>query len=299
MMPAQATLAGLLGEVSSMMAKAGVEEPRREARLLVEHACRLSRSRQLAEPQQKVPAAAADRLMRVAERRAGGEPFARIAGVCEFWSLEFAVGPATLVPRPDSETVVSAALEQVADRHAPLRLLDLGTGTGCLLLALLNELPRARGTGIDIAAAAVEVARGNAERLGLARRAGFAAGDWVECDLPVADLLVANPPYIPRHEIPALAPEVAQHDPRVALDGGREGLEAYRSIAAHLHRWLRPDGAAVLEIGRGQQAGVSAIFAEAGWAITAMRRDLGGIPRALVLRRAGAGENEKELGNDR
>jgi release factor glutamine methyltransferase len=208
------------------------------------------------------------------------EPVARIVGEKEFWGLTFKVTPAVLVPRPETETVVEFALALI-DRTAPLQIVDLGTGCGAILLALLSALPRARGLGIDISADALDVAHTNAERLGLADRADFAVRDFSAVE-GAFDLAVSNPPYIARGDITDLAPEVREYDPRHALDGGSDGLAAYRGIATIAPRLLRPAGHLVVEIGAGQENAVRELFAHNGLAITAARHDLCQIPRALA-----------------
>jgi release factor glutamine methyltransferase len=213
-------------------------------------------------------------------RRAAGEPLSRLRGAREFWSLDFALSPETLDPRPESETLVAAALDAVPDRAARLRLLDLGTGTGCLLLALLSELPNAWGLGIDRAAGAAATARANAVALGLASRAAFIVGDWGEALRGGFDFVVSNPPYIPSADIPALAPEV-RHDPLRALDGGPDGLDAYRALAPDLARLLR--GTALIELGAGQAPAAARIMRTAGLDVRGTRPDLAGIDRCLVL----------------
>jgi release factor glutamine methyltransferase len=219
---------------------------------------------------------------RLIDRRAGREPLALILGRREFWSLDFAVSPATLIPRPDSETLIEAAVATFADRPPPRRVLDLGTGTGCLLLAALAEFPAAFGVGVDLSASAASLAASNASRLGMTSRAAFLTGDWASALNARFDLVLCNPPYIPSAELADLMPEVAHYEPRSALDGGEDGLSAYRRLVPELHRLLSPDGAAIVELGAGQAETVAGMAREAGFA-TALRHDLSGIPRALVL----------------
>jgi release factor glutamine methyltransferase len=209
----------------------------------------------------------------------------RILGSREFWGLDLAIDPSVLDPRPDTETVVEAALDWIATRHLKnekLRVLDVGVGSGALLLALLSELPAASGVATDKSATALKLARGNAQRLGFADRCTFVACNFTDALRAPFDLIVSNPPYISSAEIPALAPEVRDHDPRVALDGGEDGLAAYRSIASDALRLLVPRGRLVVELGQGQADGVSAIVRAAGLSIeTPIKRDLGGVNRAL------------------
>lgn len=278
----------LIERASARLAAAGVESSRRDARLLLAAAMQAAPATLLAGAERSVDDAAACRFESFVERRAGREPVSRILGEREFWSLPFRLSPATLDPRPDSETLIEAALAEIADRQAPLRLLDLGTGTGCLLLALLSELPNASGIGVDRDPAAVAEAAANAGALGLAGRATFQAGDWAAGIAARFNLVVANPPYIPDHEIDALAPEVAGFEPRGALEGGSDGLDAYRGLAPDLGRLLTSDGRLVLEFGAGQQPAVTAILQAAGLETLGVRRDLNGIVRCLVAGRGGA-----------
>ncbi len=229
-----------------------------------------------------------DAIAKVAHRRLAHEPVARIVGRKEFWSLNLCVNAATLVPRPETETVIEVALAAIdADgpRSRMLRIADLGTGSGALLLALLTELPNAVGIGTDTSPSALVVARNNAQRLGLTRAA------FVACDIAAAlrgpfDLIVSNPPYIASDDIAALAPEVRDFDPRAALDGGPEGLHCYRAIAATVPALLGASGALVVELGSGQAAAVAALFSAAGLGPSPARRDLQGVPRALLTRNA-------------
>ncbi|MGH6968367.1 MAG: peptide chain release factor N(5)-glutamine methyltransferase, partial [Stellaceae bacterium] len=263
---------------AQQLAAAGIANPRHEARLL--HAL-----------------AAGDemRLADYVRRRVAHEPYSRIRGAREFWSLDFALSPDTLDPRPDSETLIEAALGALPDRAAAFRALDLGTGTGALLLALLSEYPNATGLGIDILPGAVETARRNAAALGLADRARFIAGDWTETNLATADVILANPPYIPEDEIATLSPEVARFDPLCALDGGADGLSAYRALAPVVLRTLRPGGWAIFELGAGQDEAVAGIMAVAGLRVAGTRRDLAGNERCLLLRQAEFGGNGWDL----
>ena len=272
---------------------AAIDSPRHEARLLLAHAMGCRQEDLLRDPRAAVPPAAAARFGDLLRRRLDHAPVAHLLGEQEFWSLRFAVSAATLIPRADSETLVEAALEAFPDQAAVRRVLDLGTGTGCLLLAALTEVPAATGLGLDRVPAAAALARDNAARLGLAGRARFAAADWAA---PIAaaaaggfDLVLSNPPYIESATIPGLMPEVARHEPASALDGGADGLDAYRAIAAALPGLLAPGGRAILELGQGQQAAVAAIAAAHGLRSLGCRADLGGVARALVLERVAAG----------
>lgn len=262
---------------------AGIETPRLEARLLLAHVLGCRQEDLLRDPRAAVPAAAADRFAGLLRRRLDRAPVAHLLGEQAFWSLRFAVSPATLIPRADSEALIEAAIAAFPGRGAVRRVLDLGTGTGCLLLAALTEFPGATGLGVDRIPAAAALARDNAARLGLAGRARFLVADWAAPLVGRFDLILANPPYIPAAEVPRLMPEVARHEPASALDGGADGLAAYRAILAGLPRLLAPGGRAVLELGLRQHAAVAALAEAAGLDALACRADLGGVARALVL----------------
>jgi release factor glutamine methyltransferase len=274
-----------VASLTPRLAAAGIEEARREARLLVALAAGVEPGTVLGWPERRLDAAAEMRLAELAGRRAAREPYARLAGRRQFWSLDFALSPETLDPRPDSETLIEAALERLPDRRAALRLLDLGTGSGCLLLALLSELDNAFGIGVDLLPGAAATARRNAASLGLANRAVFAVGCWGEALAGTMDVILANPPYICSELIDGLAPEVARHEPRAALDGGGDGLEAYRALAGETKRLLKRDGIALFELGAGQATTVAALMIEAGLTLEGTRNDLAGIERVLVVTR--------------
>jgi release factor glutamine methyltransferase len=198
------------------------------------------------------------------------------------------VSPATLIPRADSETLIAAAIAAFPERARVGRILDLGTGTGALLLAALTEFPAAYGIGVDVAADAAALAARNARANGLASRAMMLCGTWADALAGRFDLVLANPPYIETQAIGGLMPEVAEHEPRAALDGGADGLDAYRAIIAALPALLAPDGVAVLELGQGQAAEVAKLAVASGFPVPGLRQDLGGIARAMVLRTARA-----------
>ena len=265
---------------------AAIEAPRLEARRLLAHVLGTTEEALLRDPRAPVPADKAAQFAGLLARRVAHEPFAYLIGHVGFWTLELEVSPATLIPRADSESLIEAALEACPDKGAALNVIDLGTGTGALLLALLSELPAASGVGVDLKPEAAALAARNAARLGLGDRACFLAGDWAAALAGRFDLLLCNPPYIESAAIPALMPEVARHEPASALDGGADGLSAYRHIIADLPWLLAPRGVAVLELGQGQQAAVEVLARAAGLMPEACRADLGGLPRALVLRAA-------------
>jgi len=254
-----------------------------DARLILAHALGVSGEQAIALDNVPVDEPLAEVARALAGRRREGEPVARILCEKEFYGLPFRLSAETLVPRPDTETVVDAVVTDHR-RDAPISILDLGTGTGAILIALLRELPRANGLGIDKAENAVATARGNAERNGVAERATFSVGDWTANLAGRFDVVVANPPYIPSAEIPLLPVEVRNHDPHIALDGGEDGLSAVRAIVSDLARVLAEGGGAYVEIGLGQAAEVGHIAANSGFAV-AFRQDLAGIDRVAVLRR--------------
>lgn len=275
-------------DATRRLAAVGVPSPAIDARVLLAHCLGVPREALIRCVDDSLGADQQDRFARAMARRSAREPVSHIVREREFWSLSFAVDGRVLDPRPDSETLIEAALVRVADRAAPLRLLDLGTGSGCLLLALLSELPAAWGVGVDISPAAVAVARGNAGRLRMADRAQFAVADWGSCLRGPFDLILANPPYIADADMAMLEPEVIRYEPRLALAGG-DGFSAYHAISGDLGRLLAPQGYAIVEYGHGQAAGVSGIFASAGLETVTRRRDLGGVERCVVLQRGRPG----------
>jgi release factor glutamine methyltransferase len=278
------TLGAILAEAAAALSKAGLDESRRRARRLVAESLGLSPAALLSRPRQGLEPGEADRVRRMLGRMIAGEPISRILGRREFWGLNFALSADTLDPRPESETVVEAVLARFADRGAPFDFLDLGTGTGCLLLALLAEFPAAAGVGADISAGAVSTARSNAAALGLADRARFFVGDWASALSGRFAAIVANPPYIAEMALADLPPEVRCYDPQRALNGGVDGLVAYRMIAADLPALLMPDGVLAVEVGAGQGAAAAAIFEARGLMIDGIEHDLAGVERCVVLR---------------
>ena len=256
----------------------------RDARILVADALGLDRLALIVNPDHPVSPTDQQRVADHLASRVAGAPVSRILGWREFWGLAFRLGPDTLDPRPDSETVVQAALDATADRpQAPLDIVDLGVGTGCLVLSLLSERPHARGLGVDCTPGAIQVARVNARALHLDARMGFLVANWCTALAGnIADIIVANPPYIAQGALDNLDRVVRDHDPRTALDGGFDGLDAYRAIAADLPRVMRVDGTAVLEIGHGQRHAVCEIVNCAGLAVTDVYQDLSGRDRVIV-----------------
>lgn len=297
---AEPTIAQLRRQMTARLAAGGVETPELDARLLLAHALGCQPGELLARNETSAPSTLRSASETLIARRLAGEPVARILGHKEFWSLTFQLSPDTLVPRPDTETLVEAALSLVPDRAAPLRILDLGTGTGAILAALLTERPAATGIAVDFSESAARTARLNFEANGLSGRVAVLVADWGAAVAGGFDLVVSNPPYIPEGEMPGLAVDVRLHDPRRALVAGTDGLTAYRAIAADLPRLLKPGGVAVLELGAGQEPAVAALVQEAGLNVLGpARADLAGIPRALCARwREGSQDppDEKRLG---
>jgi release factor glutamine methyltransferase len=277
----------LVAEVAGALSAAGFEEPRRHARRLVASALAISRADLFGHPDRAVDEQQIGRIRAMLGRMVKREPLSRILGKREFWGLEFALSAETLDPRPETETVVEAVLKRNPERRAPLRFLDLGTGTGCLLLTLLAEFPAASGVGIDIAERAVRTAACNAVALGVADRALFLVGDWGAAVSAKFDAVVTNPPYIASGELRLVPREVACYDPWRALDGGEDGLSAYRAIATHLPRLLASNGIFVTEVGIDQAEAVVAVMRTNGLDLDGIEKDLAGIPRCVIARPGG------------
>lgn len=274
------SVGAFLCQAGQLLRAAAIENPRIEARLLLAHAMATSSEALLRDPRVAVPPDAVARFRQALDRRLAHVPMAQITGRAGFWTLDLEVSPETLIPRADSEALIEAVLESGL---RPARILDLGTGTGCLLLAALSEFPAARGLGVDLRPAAAALAARNAARNGLADRATFLAGDWATALAGRFDLILSNPPYIETGVIPGLMPEVALHEPASALDGGAGGLDAYRTILADLPRLLAPGGLAVLELGVDQAGAVGALARLHGLAVAGLRADLAGVARAIKL----------------
>lgn len=286
-MVAGPTYDALLRDAAVALTAAGIDNVRFEARLLLGHAAGLSVEQLVARGSDPVPAGVAVAMRELTGRRVRREPMAYILGEREFWGLPFKVSPAVLVPRPDSETLIETVLDLLPERERPLRILDLGVGSGCLLLTLLREYPKATGVGVDASPEALAIAGENAGMLGVASRARLMVDDWRQAGWTDRlggpfDLLVSNPPYIETSTIAALMPEVANHEPRLALDGGPDGLEAYRIIAAAAPTLITPGGWALVEGGEGQAIDISGIFASVGMSPQAPRKDLAGVERVVA-----------------
>jgi release factor glutamine methyltransferase len=282
-----ATYDALLRDAAVALTAAGIDNARFEARLLLAHAGGVTVEWLIAHGGEVAPPAAVEALRAHTARRVRREPMAYVVGEREFWGLPFKVSPAVLVPRPDSETLIEAALALMPGRTEPWRILDLGVGSGCLLLTLLREFPNARGVGMDASAAALTMAATNAEALGVGARASLVGGDWRQPGWAERlggpfDLLVANPPYIETAAIDGLMPDVARFEPRLALDGGGDGLSAYRAIAEGATGLVVPGGRVLIEAGEGQAPEISTLLASAGFSVGNSWKDLGGIDRVVA-----------------
>lgn len=271
-----------LRDTERRLADAGIESARADSRILISHATGIARDRLVVPGDEALSPDGLARVAQLTARRAAHEPIALITGRREFWSLEFRVSPATLIPRPDSETLIEAALDRCADRMARIRVLDLGTGSGCLLLALLSELPNASGIGVDASADALAVAEANAVALGLADRASFAKDDWGASLSERFDIILANPPYIATSDWTGLDEDVRLFEPQSALLAGEAGLDAYIALLPQVRRLLAPGGLFVGEFGAGQAAVIAEAVRAAGLSVTEIRRDLAGIERCLL-----------------
>jgi len=279
------TIASARIALTRSFAAAALDSPDLDARILIGHALGLAPAGMVSQGSRQLTTAERAAIAALAQRRLAHEPIARIVGVKEFWGLPFALNAETLVPRPETETVVEAALAALGSRRqSALRIADLGTGSGALLAALLSECPAATGVGTDLSAAAIACAQRNARALQLQERTVFMVCDYGAALNGPFDLLVSNPPYVRRGDIPRLQPEVRLFEPARALDGGVDGLHGYRAIAADAHRLLAPNGLIVVELGAGQSGPVTALFSAAGLAVASTRSDLAGVARALSAR---------------
>jgi release factor glutamine methyltransferase len=272
--------------LAARLSAARIESAALDARLLLGAVLGLDLTGLIASADRPLDAADAALLEDYAARRLDGEPVARILGTKEFWGLPFELSNATLTPRPDTETVVELALEFARAAPDPaLRIVDIGAGSGAILLALLSELPDATGVGTDISPAALAAARRNARDFGLSSRAAFVACDYAAALAGRFDLIVSNPPYVRSADIPKLDPEVRDHDPHAALDGGRDGLDAYRALIPQAARLLKPGGALVVEAGLGQARDIEDLMTAAGLQAAGPRADLAGVLRAVPARK--------------
>ncbi|ANY79310.1 protein-(glutamine-N5) methyltransferase, release factor-specific [Microvirga ossetica] len=280
------TRAQALAELRRTLNEAGFETAALDARLLLLTALGIPATTLVTHPDTPLSAEESETLASFTRRRLNHEPVARIAGIREFWGLPFRLSPETLVPRPDTETVVETALDLLSDRQAPLRIVDFGTGSGCILVALLHELPRATGLGIDLSPGALATARTNADENGVGERCHFALSRWADAVSGPFDLIVSNPPYIASGVIPTLDEEVREHDPRLALDGGPDGLEPYRILLSEAGRLLAPGGVLAVEIGYDQAEELRSLAGSHGLEILRIAHDLSGNPRCVAMRRS-------------
>ena len=279
---AMRTIAAARQALTEQFRQAGIDSADADARLLLSHALGLDRAALTAHGERTLSSDEMKTIDAIVARRLRREPVSRILGRKEFWTLSLTVTPDVLVPRPETETVIEAALGTLLPlKLEKLRILDIGTGSGALLLALLRELPNASGVGTDISATALDVARANAEHNELSARCSFVLCDIAAGVQGAFDLIVSNPPYVARGDIAKLAPDVRDYDPVLALDGGDDGLDGYRAIARHARALLAPGARLIVELGAGQERAVRALFGEAGLKVAAVKADLAGIPRAL------------------
>lgn len=279
-----------LKALSTMLSEAGVESSAAEARLLLCAASGLNGLDLIREPERSIGAATLERLWPMARRRAAREPLSRILSQREFWSLPIAISPDVLDPRSDTETLVEAVVREFApERHAPLRILDLGSGSGAILCALLKEFDKATAVGVDLSPAAAALSQVNLATCGFAERSCVTVGSWGSALRGPFDVIVCNPPYIPRGEIDGLAREVRDHDPLLALDGGLDGLDAYRAIGREIGPLLAQGGRFFLEIGAGQADEVIGVLRQNGLTRLAAYADLAGIARVVAGCPPGAG----------
>ena len=276
----------VLNVAEQSLKSVGIDTPRLDAKLLLAHVldCQPQmlglRRAELLTPDQH------QRFQTLLDQRRQRQPVSQIVGSRGFWTLDLHVTRDTLDPRPDSESLIEAVLEHLPEETAPLNVLDFGTGTGCLLLAVLAEYPHAQGVGVDISPAALAVAQGNAERCGLSGRVQLVRSRWGNAlgGERRFQLILSNPPYIPEAQIDGLEPEVTQWEPRLALSGGDDGLECYREVLPHMARLLVVGGLAVLEVGAGQAPDVAALGQACGLDLVGFRRDLGGVDRCVILK---------------
>jgi release factor glutamine methyltransferase len=286
--PESWTVARLLEWTTGRFKERGIDSPRLEAEILLACALGIRRIDLYVRHDQIVDDAGRARFRDMVRRRQEGCPTAHIVGKKEFYSLDFAVSPATLIPRPDTELLVDEALRLAKPLMEPL-IADIGTGTGCVAVALAHRLPKARIVAVDISPEALETARGNATRLGVADRVDFRLGDLLA---PLAglrpDLIVSNPPYIPTNDIAGLDPGVRDHEPALALDGGPDGLRVIERLAEQALSLLAPGGRLLVEIGAGQEEGARGVLTRAGFTVESVRKDGGGHPRVVRAGRPSA-----------
>lgn len=276
------TIRTSLQSATAELKAAGIPSAQLDARLLLQHVLDKLHEYVATNPEHLLTTDQMRDYEALIARRAAREPIACIIGSKEFYGLEFRTSKDTLDPRPDTETLVEAVLSSAASRRASMNLLDLGTGTGCILLTLLHLLPDARGVGVDASPEALAIAQENAERLGLTNRVQFVRGNWAEGIDGPFDIIVSNPPYIPSVDILTLEPEVREYDPMAALDGGRDGLDCYKALLPTLQGKLKQGGLLLFEFGQGQEHDVAALVEAHGYKVKELRKDLAGVIRCLV-----------------
>lgn len=282
------SLRDAVGALTQAFREAGLSTPDLDARLLVLDVCGLTHEAYLVNPMRQLTSNERSQIEVRRARRLAREPVSRILGYREFWGRRFNISPAVLDPRPDTETLIEAALNLVQKRQdaVPLNIIDLGTGSGCILLTMLAEIPNAYGVGVDCDEAVLQIARSNAERLGVTDRVKFVRSNWLEAITGRFDLILSNPPYIADAEIDALEPEVRCNDPHLALDGGKDGFDAYRCIITDMGQIAAPDAWVLFEIGVGQTAGIVDLLAQAGWnGPFTVYKDLAGMERVVAIMR--------------
>ncbi len=274
-----------LQQITQDLKQGGIENPRSQARLIIANVLGCSLEHLVLYPDKLIDLSQQYRVHELVKRCLNHEPLSRIFGYREFWSLPFFLNEETLDPRPDSEILIEAVLQYYPDKNASLNILDLGTGTGCLLLSLLSEYKNAKGMGTDIQPKAVEAAQKNASGLELESRATFINTSWAEGASGFFDIIISNPPYITDPEYKKLDPNVRNYDPRISLVGGEDGLQCYQELSKIVPSLLNPQGILVLEIGKGQKQEVQDIFKKESLELISTHQDLAGIDRALVLRK--------------
>lgn len=272
-----------LNTAKQALKDAGIETPFLDAELLLAYVLQKNREFVIGRPEYELSTKEVADFEWFIKRRANFEPVAKIIGIKEFWGREFIVSGATLDPRPDSEALIEKVFEILPNKEVEFKVLDLGTGSGCLLLTILAEYPNSLGVGVDIASDTLHVARSNAEKLGLAKRSDFILNDWLEGMDGKFDLIISNPPYIKNSDIEKLAPEVSVHEPRLALLGGDDGLDCYRQIASQIKNLLNEKAYIVFEFGKGQEEDVRKILEREGMKFISFKNDLTGTPRCIVV----------------
>lgn len=279
------TIKTLLSTAKQRLREAGIETDVLDATILLQKALNISRETLIKEPEKSVPNEVVVQFREMLARRINHEPIAYIVGKKEFYGRDFEVTSATLIPRPDSEVLIDAILKHLPkEEKIPIRVIDLGTGSGCLLLTILAEIEGSSGVGVDISPEAILVAQKNAQKLGLAKRVEFRINDWRTDEIRDGfDVVISNPPYIKKNDISGLHPNVYYYEPHTALDGGLDGLECYRQLARVIAQILKPSGMVFLECGLGQHQDVVEIFNQQKFKLVSFEKDLAGINRCIIM----------------